>query len=173
MNIIVPNKPSRSVRWTDLPRVFRDSWRIKVAMMKPFPGRYPKASSISHCQIEAEDPLRFFVLGDSWHVFEGSPMKLKKFFGFPWARTIINPDIIEGHGQRVKSQEGCMSFPDTKTRRVKRWEIVDCRFWTFWGRRTKRLYLYRAAVVQHEVDHMDAVTTEDHWMHAPNTKGRE
>lgn len=158
LKIIIPTQKSRPVRFSDLWRVFVDSWRIKWRMLFIFEGKYPTASSISHCQITNKDPLRFFVLGDSWHTFEGRPMKLKKYFGWPRARTIINPLII-GHGNvMIKGKEACMSFPTDRPRKIKRWEQITLQFWTFFGKRTKRLYLYRAIVAQHEISHMDLIT---------------
>lgn len=168
MKIIVPTKESRSVELKDLWTVVKDSWRIKWAMLFPFEGRFPVASSISHCQIEAVDPLRFFVLGNSWHNFENKPAKLKKFFGFPWPRTIINPVIVSAGNKHQHIREGCMSYTDERNQKVlkvKRHEIVECEYWTIFGKRRKKMYLYRAALLQHELDHMDMITTEDRWRH--------
>lgn len=166
MEIITPKKSSRKVKFRDLWRVIKDSWRIKFAMMKPFPGRFPKASSISHCQMEAEDPLRFFVLGGHWHVFEAVPMKLKTAFGFPWARTIINPKIV-WHGKDTQNiKEGCMSLEDQKPHKIKRWRIVEAEYWTFFGKRKKKFYLYRAVVLQHEIDHMNNILPEEIYRHS-------
>ena len=122
MKIINPVKVSKPVTFRDFPRVWKESWRIKFIMMKPFEGKYPQASSISHCQIEEKDPLRFFVLGNSWHVFEGTPMKLKKFFGWPRARTIINPKIINHERKVMSMKEGCMSWEqqESKARKMSR-----------------------------------------------------
>lgn len=146
----------------DLPRVLCDSLKIKWAMFKPLPGKWPNASSISHCQIEEKDPLRFFVLGNGWHLFENRPVRLSRYFGFPWVRTIMNPEII-GHGQALfHNREGCFSYQD-KTRKIKRFETIWLRFWTFLGPRTKKLQMYRAAMVQHELDHMDSISIHDRY----------
>jgi len=146
LQILQPKVKSRPVEAKDLWRVFWASLRIKLAMRHPFPGRWPKAASISHCQVEANDPLRFFVV-DRFGLD-----KLKWFFG---ARTIINPEILETHGSLVKNREACMSYPFTKQVGRKRHEIVLCRYWTFFGRKTRKLYLERAYVVQHELEHMN------------------
>ena len=170
MKIIIPTKKSRDVKFRDLWRVFVDSWRIEFAMLKPFPGRYPFASSIGHSQIEDKDPLRFFVLDREGGIDENGVrlrqgQKLSHYFGFPWMRTIINPKIV-GHGNKSKkSDEACMSFPHGNVRGIRRWEIVDLEFWTFLGKRTKRLWLYRAALAQHEIDHMDLIVYEDAYRH--------
>lgn len=154
---------ARDVSFFDLLRVLWSSLKIKWAMLKPFEGKWPNASAISHCQITQDDPLRFLVLGDGYHTFEGRPVKLKKYFGFPWSRVIINPEIVWHSTNAIKSVEGCYSFSKQKTRRVQRWEIVDCTYWTFFGKRTKKFYLYRAAVLQHEIDHFNGITIEDRY----------
>lgn len=156
MNIIIPIKQSREVKLKDIFRVLWDSTRIKLAMRKPFPGKYPWASSVSHCQI-SENPLRFFVADREGGMSEEGvrlkqSTKLKKYFG---ARTIINPEIIETGKNFTNSREGCMSFPQDKIVKVKRHEVVTCRYWTFFGPRTRKFFLFRASLLQHELDHMD------------------
>ena len=122
LKIIKLIKKSRPVKFKDIFRVLIDSWKIKWLMRMPFEGRFPNASSISHCQLEGtqNDPLKFFVLGNDIHLFRDSrgqvkykPIKLKKYFGFPYPRTIINPEIIWHNEKLIKSREGCMSQPDT------------------------------------------------------------
>jgi len=151
LKIIVPEVKSRPVEWKDLLRVFIDSCKIKIAMFSAFPGRYPKSSSISHCQIEGDDPLRFFVVDK-----QGSE-KIGWYFNnriFP-ARTIINPKILEYYGGEIENKEGCMSFPFSRTIKIRRWEIVLAEYWTIWGKKRKKLYLWRSFVFQHELEHMD------------------
>lgn len=143
----------------DIWRVIKDSIRIKLAMRKPFEGRYPFASSISHCQIESEEPLRFFVVDKEGGISErGVRLKqatrLSKYFG---ARTIINPVIIL-HGKNIiEHKEACMSIDD-KPRKVKRWENIEMEYWTFFGKKRKKFYLYRSVICQHEIDHFDNIT---------------
>ena len=69
LKLIIPTKNSRPVILKDLLKVFWDSLRIKIAMLRPFVGKYPLAMSISHCQIEEKDPLTFFVVDRlfGWH----------------------------------------------------------------------------------------------------------
>src|SRR3990167_6697000 len=97
LQIVVPTKISRPVRFKDLWKVLKDSTRIKFAMLSPFPGRYPEAMSMSHCQIEPNDPLRFFVVSRGHRQWK----HLRWFFG-EWylggARTIMNPEIV-WHGK--------------------------------------------------------------------------
>lgn len=162
MNIIIPTKPSRAVTFTDIPKVLWDSIKIKWAMLSPFPGKYPFAASISHCQIEPKDPLRFFVVDK-----EGNHIKLGKFFGWKLlsVRTIMNPEIIDTGKVTMYQREGCMSFPDDKTLKIKRFENLKVRYWTFFGPRETKLHLFRSALFQHELDHMDCITTENRYKH--------
>lgn len=157
LKIIIPDKPSRPVKFWDLWRVLKDSMRIKFAMLSPFPGRYEKAASISHCQIEASNPLRFFVVDKQFGWYYGN--KLLKI------RTIINPKIVSTHGLMLKSKEGCMSYPFEKLRPVKRHQIVELEYLTFFGKKRRKFYEFRAAQIEHEIDHMNNITILDKWTH--------
>lgn len=161
---ITPTTVSRPVAFTfnDIWRVWITSWKIKWAMLSPFEGKYPYASSISHSQIEPNDPLRFFVVD-----LEGNFINLGRFFGWKFlsARTIINPEIISKGNETQYIREGCMSFQSDHIRKIKRHEIVELKYWTFFGPRQKKFYLYRAALIEHEIDHMDCTTVEDHYRH--------
>ena len=173
LNLIIPIKKSRPAKlnWRDIYVIIRDSCRIKRAMRRPFPGRYPYASSISHCQLKSaqNDPLRFFVVDREGGMREEGvrlrqATKLKRYFG---ARTIINPEII-GHGKEtVMSKEGCMGFPDGRIRKIKRWEVVECEYYTLLPpfKRRKKFYMYRASIIQHEIDHLNTVDIEQRYRH--------
>ena len=168
MKIINPTKQSRKVTLFDIPRVLWDSIRIKIAMLKPFPGKFPFASSLSHCQIESNDPLRFFVVDKEGGLQEKTgglryAIPLKKFFG---ARTIINPVIVKHGDEIIKSLEGCMSEENKHKRRVKRYENIIVNYWTFFGRKTRKFSLYRAILIQHEIDHADGISIEDRFRHS-------
>lgn len=154
LKTIIPTKQSRPVTFRDLWKVWKDSTRIKFAMLHPFPGKYERAASISHCQIEADDPLRFFVVDREFGWFFG----WGKIFPM---RTIINPKIVS-HGQNYQHvREGCMSYPFRNTIKMRRYEVVETEYWTFFGKRRRKQYLFRAAMVQHEIDHMNFVNIYD------------
>ena len=170
LRVIIPNKPSRRVHFNlaDFKRIAKDAFRIKMAMRSPFPGRYPLAASISHCQIAEQDPLRFFVV-NKW-----GNQKLKWYFG--GMRTIINPEITWTGKASTRNREGCMSFPFQSLVSVKRSEIVEVDYYTLprmflrilkipVGPAHKKLYLERAFLVQHEVDHMNNINIIDRWKH--------
>lgn len=158
LHIITPTKVSRVAVRGDLWKIFKDAFRIKAAMLSPFPGRYPLAASIAHCQIEGNDPLRFFVT--HWH--------FGWFFG-NWAipqRAVINPEIVSTGTVSNYEREGCMSFPTSDTVKIKRFEVVTLRYQSLLGlvigrQKVKKFYLMRAYICQHEIDHMNLVTIKD------------
>ena len=146
-------------------------------MRTPFEGKFPFAASISHCQIADNDPLRFFVVDKEGGTYTKdrkgnfSPLRhsfpLKKWFG---ARTIINPRIV-GHGEEtLRSLEGCMSYPNDKMHRIKRWETVIAEYQTLAGfllgrKKVRKFQLFRATMIQHELDHFDLISIEDRYAH--------
>lgn len=158
LKFVVPQERSRKAGLRDIPRVVWWSWKIKWAMRWPFPGMFPWASSISHCQVTDKDPLRFFVVDKEGGVSEHGVLKystkLRRYFG---ARVIINPEIVSHGKTEMQVREGCMSLPNVGKKRVKRWENVVVRYWTFLGPRTRTLHLFRAMIAQHEIDHMNGV----------------
>lgn len=157
LNVIIPTKESRPVRFKDLWRVLKDGARIKLAMLRPFPGKYEKAASVSHCQIEGNDPLRFFVVDRNWGWHYGNKL-------LP-IRTVINPKIVWHGAMEIKSKEGCMSYPYQKLTPIKRWQIVEMEYQTFFGKRKRKFYEMRAVQCQHELDHMNNITIFDRYRH--------
>ncbi len=172
MKIINPAQKSRPVELKDIFRVFWDSLKIKLAMRQPFDGQFPFAASISHCQTTDRDPLRFFVVDREGGTYEKDnrgnlkPLRysypLKKWFG---ARTIINPIIIKHGDETITSMEGCMSDENKHKRRIKRWENVWVEYYTWLGKRTKKFSLFRAILIQHEIDHANMISIEDRYSH--------
>lgn len=80
--------------------------------------------------------------------------------------TIINPKLIRGSGQRIKS-EGCFSIPnlpDTiKGARVKRMTTIFVDYDNEDGeRQTEQMFVgMDARVFQHELDHLNGITMLD------------
>jgi len=85
------NIKSRWVTSADLPRVLADGIDM-VALCSLPRGKYGGGAAIASTQIEAKDPLRFFVL--------------------PNGTVIINPVIIDHTKANIERKEGCLSFPD-------------------------------------------------------------
>ena len=159
MKFIIPTKKSREVKFKDIWRVLFDGTRIKIAMLSPFEGLYPFASSVSHCQITDTDPLRFFVVDKEGGISDRgvrlrNATRLSKYFG---ARIIINPEIIDTGKKIIYNNEACMSISD-KPRKIGRYENITMKYWTFFGPKIRKFYLYRACLIQHEIDHFDNIT---------------
>ena len=148
--LVVPKIKSRPVRLFDLFKVLWDTTRIKIAMLFPFPGRYPKAASISHAQYERKKPLRFFTLDRDFGWRVGNRLLQ--------TRTVINPKILWASDTVNKDDgEACMSFPQGKKLRLKRHTKLLVEYWTFFGKRKKYVYEIIARIFQHELDHMECV----------------
>ena len=87
------NKKSRWVTNADIPTVLADGKDL-VAMCNLPRGKYSSIGALAHTQIEANDPLRFFV--------------------FPNGMVVINPVITSNTKVPVMKKEACMSFADNE-----------------------------------------------------------
>ena len=71
---------------------------------------------------------------------------------------MINPLIEKYRGGIYKSKEGCLSYP-RKLVTVKRHKIIKLSWFTeLWDRKTCSMRGLLAAVVQHEIDHLDGIS---------------
>lgn len=74
---------------------------------------------------------------------------------------LINPEIIESSEDFSIADEGCLSYPKTFVK-VKRNLKIKVKYIDIAGRSMVRSYQGLAArIVQHEVDHLDAITMLD------------
>lgn len=70
--------------------------------------------------------------------------------------VLVNPRIVEKHGERV-GREGCLSLPDF-TANVRRAETVVVEFQDETGKHQRReAASFEAVAIQHEVDHCDGI----------------
>lgn len=94
MHIIqnIGKKQSRHVTAGDMERVRALIPQMHALCLEPLGNHKDGAFALAHCQVDQEDPLRFFVLND------GS--------------CVINPQIVEYIGPSFRNEEGCMSFAD-------------------------------------------------------------
>ncbi len=81
-----------------------------------FKGEHPYAYAIAHCQVSAF-PYAFFVVNKAL-------VELHNLFP---ARVIINAKILEGKDIR-RVDEGCLSFPYRKSKKVERYSEVKVEF---------------------------------------------
>ena len=106
--------------------------------------------ALAHCQVEAENPLRFFV--------------------FNMGSIMINPRIVNHTKTTVDSEEGCLSFLGKARVTVQRWNkiqvsctLVDPEMFDGQPIHYDNLDLsgLEARIVQHEIDHFDGITIFD------------
>jgi len=77
--------------------------------------------------------------------------------------TMINPEILEVYSQKVIMEEGCLSLPNEKTRKISRvakikvrWQNLDGNFCE------KKLTKWDARIFLHEYDHLQGVLYIDY-----------
>lgn len=74
---------------------------------------------------------------------------------------IINPLLSNGRFEKI-SKEGCLSYPGI-TRKIRRFNrITVTGFDRNWNPIIKNLKALSAFAIQHEVDHLDGITIENH-----------
>ena len=86
---------------------------------------------------------RIFVMGNSDHLV-----------------ACINPEIISG-SERVREQEGCLSFPDLWMY-VERYKDISVEYYNVAGEKVQQeLTGLMARVYQHELDHLNSICFDD------------
>jgi peptide deformylase len=74
---------------------------------------------------------------------------------------MINPVIKERSQEIVTSEEACLSIPDV-IGNVKRHKSITVEYLDINGfKKKKKLKNYNAFIVQHEIDHLDAILFVD------------
>lgn len=82
--------------------------------------------------------------------------------GPPAPQVLINPRILDHHGQIVSEDEGCLSVPDFRSN-VKRFESVLVEGVDLDGNPLSlEAEGFLAIVLQHEIDHLDGKLFIDH-----------
>ena len=72
----------------------------------------------------------------------------------------INPEIISG-SERVREQEGCLSFPDLWMY-VERYKDISVEYYNVAGERVQQEFIgLMARVYQHELDHLNSICFDD------------
>lgn len=98
-------------------------------------GKYPSALALAHCQVDHDNPLRFFVLADG--------------------QVIINPKILIGT-RPIKRVEGCYSFPYRDVKKTSRFDSIGVEYTNEKGKRVeKSIEGELAHIFQHEIDHFN------------------
>jgi peptide deformylase len=104
-------------------------------------GKYKFAHALAHCQVDHDDPLRFFVTHDG--------------------RVIINPKIVDRGEEHIVENEACYSYPHRTPKKIKRLKeiTVDYQYMNtegevFW-KRNQVFEGLMARVFQHELGHFN------------------
>lgn len=109
-------------------------------------GKFPAAHAIAHCQVEEDNPLRFFVCIE----------------GF----AVVNPRIIE-KSEPFMHTEGCYSFPYRDPKKVRRFnrvkvEYIEVKKGKMFGwsikKRVREFTDLQACIYQHEIGHFNCHT---------------
>lgn len=138
---IPAGRGSRLCTGVDRDRIMQAIPDMLAACFVPLSAHTEGAVAIAHCQVDQEDPLRFFVHRDGY--------------------AVLNPVIHRRMGQPFKYREGCMSFAARGLRLVDRYRTVEASFQVLRkdGKTEDfarvRLDGQLAIVFQHEVDHMN------------------
>lgn len=99
-------------------------------------GQKKSALALAHCQVDHDDPRRFFVLNDG--------------------RIVINPKIIKTIGDPFMHLEGCMSYAFRPDKKVKRFDIIQVEYTDSNGDLVNEVvHGLEACIFQHEIDHMN------------------
>ncbi len=76
--------------------------------------------------------------------------------------VLINPRIISAEGEFLSEKEGCLSLPEFRTD-VHRYGTIEVEAQDRRGDSFRRAFEnFEAAVLQHEIDHLDGVLLLDH-----------
>lgn len=144
-------KPARKVKIFDLPRVKNEAMLIIGRINRGFKGYLMNVLAISHNQVCADDPLKFFVLHEN----------LGKQLG---TNIVVNPQIKRYDGEKmIESWEGCLTWPFRKEKKMLRFGEIWVKFYKpLWGfvlwPQYRVLRGIWSCVFQHEVEHLEGKT---------------
>jgi len=138
MQIIPKQCKRQSMPVKDIPAIRPLIEKIAILCNTPL-GRYPGAIAISHCQVDHENPERFFVLAN------GS--------------VVINPKIIDRQAL-ITRKEGCYSHAFREEKKVNRYDWIKVKYKTLddngkTHKKEETLTGLMAHVFQHEIDHFN------------------
>lgn len=77
--------------------------------------------------------------------------------------VIINPEIIEGYGEKTELYEGCLSIPGVAGN-VKRFLSIKLKYMDEEGQHQEGYFVGRSAhIIQHEVEHLNGMLYIDNY----------
>lgn len=127
-------KSSRNVKnFKEIKKLIPDMYKLCFKKI----GNYPSSIALSHCQVDHEDPKRFFITKT------GS--------------IVINPKILMASDPSY-SKEGCMSYAYRPIKKVKRYNTLQVTYFNEkWEEKNQIVEGLLAHVFQHEIDHMNGI----------------
>ncbi len=149
MKIILPLSKNHSIKVSSWSEIKKEALEIREFMKtNTFQGNWSSARAIAHVQVEAENPKRFFVVHDEY----------VKTLGH-WC--IVNARILT-RDIPCTFEEGCMSFPFRKSKKVQRYNDIKVEYYipfldVHLIKKTKVLTDIEAYIFQHEIDHANGV----------------
>ncbi len=136
--IILPLQCSKSSRKVEDIKDIKPLIEEMVELCKAPVGKKTGGLALAHCQVDHDNPKRFFVFANG--------------------DVVINP-VILAKALPTVSVEGCMSYPFRGDKKVKRHDIVDARYLNEKGKEiTKTVSGLDAFIFQHEIDHMNGLS---------------
>ena len=97
-------------------------------------------------------------VGKSWKIIATTQRKSWK----RWEKNtgeivMINPEIIEKSTQMILSEEACLSLPGEQGT-VRRYKKITVSYLDpEWRKHTRKFEDFNAAIIQHEIDHVDGI----------------
>lgn len=177
--------------WREARRIGEEMIAFLDANNGHFPGEHARGFALAHCQVAAvPDPRNLIVLDkDLLGAKDGKLTRINHFFPSRIVynvRILKKPEkvwtdvpvrrmagikdgkatfeqVIERRELSNKQwyEEGCMSFPNLRSKKMERYFRIKVRFWYLWHdwlplRWTGWVEGLKAHIIQHEVDHFEA-----------------
>lgn len=137
-------------KWSEIKEEALALVQFMEEMNGKFEGEHPKAYCLAHCQVNQDNPYRFFVADKEF-------VKKEKFFKH---QVVINPKIISTTGEQFYITEACMSYPFKKEKKMHRHMFLSVEYEipTVLGHLRKVKVDVKwpvSQIFQHEIQHMD------------------
>ncbi|PIY95819.1 MAG: hypothetical protein COY66_05800 [Candidatus Kerfeldbacteria bacterium CG_4_10_14_0_8_um_filter_42_10] len=170
ISLVKPHgKISREVKENDLKRLKEVAQQMVIlagamVMRKVVVEVY----AISHPQVDAKDPMRFFVFCPQSKSIRDRVNEFDRSF------VIVNPRIVRSTQVMVEKQEGCVTFLGMANVPVMRHNKIEVEYQQiernkFSGELSLTGYKHKdfsgimAQIFQHEIDHFNAIYVHKNW----------
>jgi peptide deformylase len=155
--ILYPN-PILSERTTEVKE--EDMGILRYAVPKMFKLLY-KTSGVGLAANQVGQGLRFFIMNEQAIEDKEKKRDDPEYDSSDNELVFVNPVIIEQEGEQV-SNEGCLSLPSFVCNVGRRDRVVVEALDMNYEKFTKEFTGFAAAIIQHEIDHLDGILIESH-----------